>query len=287
MFFSLEPIPDFNHMMKKIALSLFLLFLLAGLNPVIAQEDTEKDYNISTNDIIDITVYGESDLTTTVRVATDGTVSYPLLGDIKAEGYTVRQFESNITRMLGEDYLVNPQVKVFVKQYANISVLGEVKAPGSYQMREKLNLTEAVALAGGFTPSANSSNIKVIRTVGDKKETISVDFDKIMEKALADFILKSNDTIIVEPYGQFSIIGQVSKPGIYNLKKNLTVVQAIGLAGGFTPIAAQNATKLFREQNGKKVTIKIPIADIMASADKNRDLLIQKDDTIVVPESFF
>jgi len=273
-------------MIKK-TFFIFLVLFLSCSYAANAAEETGKDYTIAPNDILEITVYGEDDLSTTARVAQDGTISYPLLGDLKVAGFTVRELEGRITKLLGEDYLVNPQVKVFVKQYANFTVLGEVKSPGSYQMRERLTLTEAIALTGGFKDTANTADVKIIRTIGDKKETLYVDFGKILEKALQDVELKASDVIIVEPFGSFSIIGQVAKPGVYNLRKGLTIVEAIGLSGGFTPIAAQNATKIFREENGRRRTISAPVADIMKSAEKSRNILIQDKDTIVVPESFF
>jgi len=273
--------------MKKKILFILLVMLSLGSFTVKAAQESGKDYTIAANDILEVTVYGEEDLSTTARVAQDGTISYPLLGNIKVSGFTVRQLEQQITKLLAEDYLVNPQVKVFVKQYANINVLGEVKSPGAYQMRERLTLTEAIALTGGFNNTANTADVKIIRSTGDKKETLHVDFDKVLEKALPDVELKAFDVVIVEPYGSFSIIGQVAKPGVYNLRKGLTIVEAIGLAGGFTPIAAQNATKIFRVENNKRVAINVSVADIMRSADRSRNVVIKDKDTIVVPESFF
>lgn len=273
-------------MAKKIILTACLLmFLNSGIAN--AAEKTGKEYIIAANDILEITVYDESDLSTTARVAQDGTISYPLLGNVEVEGFSVRSLEEKITKLLAEDYLVNPQVKVFVKQYANISILGEVRSPGSYQMRERLTLTEAIALTGGFNANADTSAVKIIRTLEDKKETLDINFDSILDRSLPDEELKANDVIIVESLGTFSIIGQIARPGVYSLKKGLTIVEVIGLAGGFTPIASQNSTKIFREEGNKKITIPVPVADIMASPDKSRNVLIKDKDTIVVPESFF
>lgn len=273
---------------KPFLLSAVLMLVLLSFCIVNSAEETGKEYAIASNDILEITVYDEPDLSTTVRVAQDGMISYPLLGNIKVAGLTVRSLEAEITKLLAADYLVKPQVKVFVKQYAKISILGEVRNPGSYEMREKLTLTEAIALAQGFIATANTSDVKIIRTVDAKKETLNVDFDRILERALPDVELIANDVIIVEPYGSYSIIGQVARPGVYNLRKGLTIVEAIGLAGGFTPIAAQNGTKIFREEeSNRKTTISVPVADIMASPDKRRNVLIKDKDTIVVPESFF
>ena len=278
-----------ENTMRKRTFLIIITTLLLCFSCAFAAELTGKDYTIASNDIVEITVYEEPDLSTTARVAPDGIISFPLLGNIKVAGLSARRLEEEIIKLLGEDYLVNPQVKVFVKQYANISILGEVKSPGSYQMREKLTLTETVALSGGFTPLANTSKVKIIRSIAgkDEKETLYVDLDKVLEKSLPDIELKPNDVIIIDPFSQFSIIGQVAKPGVYNLKKNLTIIEAIGMAGGFTPIAAQNATKIFREENNKKVTIRVPVADIMQSPDKNKNIFIKEKDTIVVPESFF
>ena len=251
------------------------------------QRDTEKDYIISADNIIEISVYGEPDLSATIRVSQDGTINYPFLGPIKAAGLSVRELETNITELLGEDYLVTPRVTVFVKEYGKISVLGAVNSPGAYEAKENLTLTKVIALAGGFSETANTSKVKIIRIVGREKETIEVDVDQILEKAFDDVEIKPNDTIIVGEYGRISIMGQIVKPGVYNLKRNLSVMEAIILAGGFTPTAAQNGTKVIRVEDGQKKIIPVPVFNISKRGDSSQDILLQAGDTIVVPESFF
>lgn len=271
----------------------FLLFILLW-NIIICYSfaqnkitDTQKKYVISPNDILEITVYGEPDLSVTVRVSQDGTIIYPLLGNIKAAGFDIREIEKTITDLLTQDFLVNPQVSIFIKQYAKISILGEVRNPCTYEMKENLTLTQAIAAAGGFTDTANSDAIKIISGIGEKKETITVDIDQIMNKEIADVEIKANDTILVASYGHISIMGQVVHPGIYNLKKGLTVIEAISLAGGFTSIAAQDGTRVIRVEGEKKKIIHVRISDIIKGGDKSKDILLQEGDTIVVPESFF
>ncbi len=278
--------------MKKILLIITIMLSLCLPPLCYAQSDTpqtdkQKEYIISPNNILEITVYGESDLSTSVRVSPTGTISYPLLGNIKAAGLTVKQLEKDITDSLGEDYLVIPQVSIFVKEYSKISILGDVRSPGAYEMKENLTLTQAIALAGGFTDEANTSKVKITRTVDNKKETIEVNVDLILDKSAPDVEIKSDDTIIVEEYGRISIIGQVGRPGVYTLKKDLTVVEAIGLAGGFTATAAQNAVRVVRVENGKKKTINVPVANITKGGSSSKDILLEPGDTIVVPESFF
>lgn len=248
---------------------------------------SEKDYVISANDIVEVTVYGELDLSVTARVATDGTMSYPLLGNISAAGFTVRELEKNITDLLASDYLVSPQISVFVKEYAKISILGQVRNPGSYQMKESLTLTQAVALAGGFDDTADTSMVKIIRGKDEKKETLKIDVDQVLTKESPDVEIRPNDTIIVEEYGRISIMGQVLRPGVYTLKKGLNVVEAIGLAGGFSAVANQNGTRVIRVEDGKKKVLHVPVGNIVKGQDTSKDIMLQAGDTIVVPESFF
>ncbi len=201
----------------------------------------------------------------------------------------MRELEVIITHLLGQDYLVKPQVSIFVKEYAKISILGQVRNPGSYEMKESLTLTQAIALTGGFANTANTSKVKIIRTVGEEKETLEINVDQILEKAAADVEIKANDTIIVEEYGRFSIMGQVIRPGVYTLQRGLKVIEAINLAGGFTATAAQDGTRVIRvEGSEKKVTrMHVPVASIMKGGDTSKDIELKDGDTIVIPESFF
>jgi polysaccharide export outer membrane protein len=288
--------------MKKDRLMGLMICLMIAVsisgNSVYAQEEAGQGqqevkevnpaYIISPNDILEISVYGESDLSTIVRVAQDGTINYTLLGNIKAGGLTVKQLETSISDLLGQDYLVMPQVSIFVKEYSKISIIGQVKSPGSYELKGNLTLTKAIALAGGFTDSANTEKVKIISDSGDKKDIREVNVDQILSKAEQDITIKSNDTILVEEYGRIFMMGQVLKPGAYNLTKGLTVMGAISLTGGFSPTAAPNGTRVIRVEDGKKKIIPVPAGDLMkGGGSPSKDILLQADDTVVVPESFF
>lgn len=248
---------------------------------------SEQEYMISSDDALEISVYGEPDLSVTVRVSPDGAIIYPFLGNVRAAGLTIRELESNIGDLLAEDYLVNPQVSILIKEYSKISILGAVKAPGSYQIKGVNTLTQAIALANGFTDAADTSRVKIVRASGAGKETIETNVDQILERSASDPEIRSNDTIIVDEYGRFSVMGQVMKPGVYMLKRGLTVVEAVGLAGGFTSTASQNGTRVIRIEDGRKRVINVPVADIMRGGDSSRDVILQPQDTVVVPESFF
>lgn len=276
------------HPGMHIAMLLALFFACGGVHVSFAAEEVEyvnREYVISTDDVIEVTVFGEPDLSITTRISRDGTINYPLLNNIKVSALTARQLEAYIAGLLRKDYLVDPQVNVVIKEYSKISILGEVKLPGSYQLKERMTLTQALALAGGFTQEADLSSIQIMRTATNKKETLTVDLDKIMSKVEPDIEVRPQDTIIVGEFGNFSVVGQVTKPGIYKLKKNLGVVDAIGIAGGFTATASPDGTKVIRVENGVKKVIVVPVARIMKGA--GTDVVLRTDDTLVVPESFF
>lgn len=275
----------------RVLFSLFLasLLLISYSPPAFSEQKASgiSEYRISANDTLEIKVYEEPDLTKIVIVAPDGTISYPFLGNIRAAGLTVRELEKNITTSLEQDYLVNPQVTVSVKDYANISILGQVKKPGSYDMQEGLTLTQAIAMAGGFTDIADSGDVNIIRGSGDGKQTIRVNVEQILAKEAADPQITTSDTIVVNELGRIFVMGQVARPGVYSLKRGMTVVEAVALAGGLTQIASPNGTKVIRVKGGKKETIHVPLGSILRGADKSKNITLEPEDTVMIEESIF
>lgn len=159
-----------------------------------------QSYRIGIGDLLQVEVYDEPDLTREVRVLTDGFISFPLLGRIRAGGNTVEALEEELTQRLGERYLVSPQVTVFVKEYSRVFVFGEVKNPGSFPLYGKMTVFEAITLAGGFTEVANPSKVKVIRQ-NEEREDVSfeVDIEQLTKKGdvSQDLDLQASDRVIV------------------------------------------------------------------------------------------
>ena len=154
-------------------------------------------------DVLEIRVYQEPGLDRVVRVSQDGYISFTLICSVRLDTLTVREAESRIESQLGKDFLVNPQVTIFVKEHQNkkISVLGQVKKPGSYELPQGRNLTviEAVALAGGFTDIAAVSKTKVIRIEDGVQRYIEVNVSDIIKRGdkTKNIILKPDDIIFV------------------------------------------------------------------------------------------
>lgn len=144
-----------------------LLWLVSGA--VQASGDDQPAYVLGSGDKLRVTIFNEDDLSGEYQVNDQGAVSLPLVGQVQATGKTVLQFEKFITDKFADTYLVNPRVSVEVLNYRPFFILGEVKNPSSYPCSGGLTVLNAVALAGGFTPRAAKSSIK-LRRAGLEKE---------------------------------------------------------------------------------------------------------------------
>lgn len=182
-------------------LAAFLLVIWIPVSQAKFEERGVKvqNYQIGIGDLLQIEVYDEPDLTKEVRVLTDGNISFPLLGTLRAAGLTVTELENEIRSRLGAEYLVNPQVTVFVKEFSSIFVFGEVKKPGSFPLTGKMTVFEAITLAGGFTEVANPSKVKVVRQENGRETSFMVDIKKVTKKGdvSEDKELRANDRVIV------------------------------------------------------------------------------------------
>jgi len=161
--------------------------------------EKNSDYLISPHDVLDISVLGEEDLSQIVRVSEKGVISFPLLGEIKATGYAPLQLERVLEEMLEKDFLVSPSVNISIKEYSTISVLGQVKKPGSYEIKGRLTVTQAIALAGGLTRIASPNGARVIRKSTGGEEIIPIRLKDIMGDGdlSQDISLKPGDLIVI------------------------------------------------------------------------------------------
>jgi polysaccharide export outer membrane protein len=161
-----------------------------------------SDYIIGPEDVLEITVWRNTDLSKVVAVRPDGRISLPLIGDVGAAGRTTAELAGAIAEKLKE-FKENPQVSIVVKEvnsYA-IYVLGEVTKPGKYPLKSKTTLLQAITLASGFTPAAARSKIVVFRfgEQGGKDSKIKASYDDIImrDESPQNIQLKPGDTIVV------------------------------------------------------------------------------------------
>ena len=242
----------------------------------IKQDEPIPTYRINPYDTLQISVYGEPDLSMNVVVSEQGTIRYALLGEIKVEGLTTNEVAAKIEELLRKGYLVNPKVNVTVTEYSKVSVFGEVNQPGSYELKGPLTLIDVIVLAGGLKESANPSKIKVVRSYKSKAGEIK-EYILDLEKEGKNFYLYPLDKIIVEKYGLIFITGAVKSPGAFKLERSdITCLDAITfLAGGALSNANLSKVKIIRQEKNEK-------REYILNLLEDTSFIIKEGDKIIV-----
>jgi polysaccharide export outer membrane protein len=260
-----------------------------------------RDYRVGGYDVLDIMVYEEDDLSRTgVRISADGYISFPMIGRIKAGGLTTSEIETKISNKLAQgQYIIDAHVSVTVQDYKSkqFMVLGQVKAPGSYPLKARERLIDGISRAGGIEVggSSNSNDMMIIRThdpdtENEKKIVIRIDLSSLIREGdqYSNVLLMDRDLLYIPKAKMFYLIGQVINPGsYYYTDKDITLVEAISKAGGFTKIAARNRTRIVRVEDGVDKIIVVKVDAITKGGQKAQDILIRPGDIVVVPEAYF
>ncbi|WP_016955309.1 polysaccharide biosynthesis/export family protein [Catenovulum agarivorans] len=140
----------------------FVLIACSGLLSF-AQADQVSDYVLSVDDQISVLVFNEPELSIKdTRISASGSIKLPLIGQINANGLTVKQLENQIHTELLKGYLKKPDVTITITEYRPFYINGEVKKPGSYPFRKDLTVEKAITLAGGFTERASKSAVSLV-----------------------------------------------------------------------------------------------------------------------------
>jgi polysaccharide export outer membrane protein len=259
-----------------------------------------QDYKIGPDDLIEISVFEDEKLSRTVRVSSQGNISLPLLGILRAKGLTSSELEKEVRDLLAEKYLKDPHVTVFVKEYRNqrISLMGAVNKPGVYDFNGQKTILDLLAMAGGLRDDAgallflirspeteNSRRVKDLDR--DHGKTFIVGLEELLIKGdeKMNLLLMHGDVVNIPPAGKFYVGGEVRSPGGFILSKRMTVSKAITVAGGMTPKAGGSEAKIFRYSgNGdKKEVLTVDVYAIQKGQEE--DVTLKENDVIIVPKS--
>jgi polysaccharide export outer membrane protein len=176
-----------------------------GVKTEVESRTPTTEFLLGPEDVLEVVVWRNQDLSRQVVVRPDGMVSMPLIGDIRASGLTADQLAERIAKRLSE-FKENPAVTVSVKEVNsyNVFVLGEVAKPGKYQLKSYTTILQAISMAGGFTPFASKSRLQVVRHLsngdgGWREVRLTVPYsDLLAGRGDPDnFIVKAGDTIVV------------------------------------------------------------------------------------------
>jgi polysaccharide export outer membrane protein len=172
-----------------------------GGPPAPAQEATAPaEYLVGAGDKLDIAIFGHADLNRILEVRGDGTIDFPLIGSVPVAGKGLPLIGREITRILGKDYIVAPQVSVNVREYGSqwVTVIGEIRTPGRHVLRQNMRLIDLLAEAGGLTPFANRKQIEILRSQSnDLRKKLVVNLKAVEDGKTADFPLLASDVVIV------------------------------------------------------------------------------------------
>ena len=235
------------------------------------------DYILGPEDEIDIEVLNVPELKQTVRVAADGKISVPLIGRVPASGLTPEQLRQELAEKWGENYLQDPQVSVFVKEFKArpVSVIGAVEKPNLYYLKGQRNLIEVLSMAGGFGKASSSGRTVIVTRKGGfgdlqlaegmhvrGPDQIEIDLNRLLytRDPGLNIEIKPLDIVSVSKADVVYVTGAVKKPGGFVLddRPTITVIQAIAMAEGFSGTASRGGARILRTQkDGSKVEIPV------------------------------
>lgn len=268
--------------MRTMTRFLTQVLLLVAATVGVASAQHVRAYLLGPGDVIRVTVFQNPDMTTDTRVSDQGTITFPLVGNVAIGGGTTAQAEARIAAALkAGGFVKQPQVNVVVTTFRarQVSVLGYVGRPGRYPMEDQhLRLADVLALAGGPTPLAGDQ-LFVVRTVDGKEQRYVIDFEAALatNQLERNFEIFSGDTVYVPKQAYIYIHGQVNRPGQFRYERDMTVVQALAVGGGVTLRGTEKGlTVRRRDASGKIETVNVGLQD-----------KLQPDDVIFVKESVF
>jgi len=242
------------------------------------------DLRIGIGDLLQITMFGTQDFNSDFRVSPSGDISVPPLGMVHVAGLSTSEAERSIEDQLREGgFYREPRISVFQKEYATqgVSILGEVKNPGVYPLLADRHLLDLLSQAGGLTPNA-SKTISVTHVGASTPSVVTLSKDPELAATSNPAILPG-DTVVVATAGVVYVIGDVNKPGGFVINDNLTVLQALALAGGNTPMAALDKAQVVRQVKGTRESVPISLKRILNGRDK--DIRLQPEDILFIPSS--
>jgi polysaccharide biosynthesis/export protein len=274
-----------------------------------------KDYQVGPEDQLDILVYGQDALNRSLRVNGQGEIVMPLVGTVKVAGLTTQEIERRLRELYDAHYLVNPQITVEVKEYRHqrVAVTGAVNKPGSYELIGPRTLLEVLSMAGGIANQGQTTGgggpqagdvVDVIRhqnapdlakerkggaewrPFDPKTETMVIDLRRLMsgQEPGLNLMVRNGDVVYVPNAGTAYVLGGVRKAGLIVVKENLTVSQAVALAGDLDPMLANYDITIMRfDDQGKPISINTNLKRIYARTEP--DIPIKANDVVVVNES--
>jgi protein involved in polysaccharide export with SLBB domain len=256
-----------------------------------AKDTKQSDYVLGPEDEISVYVWRNKELSfENIIIRPNGYISLPILGNVNVCGLTCRQLEERLVSSL-LPYIKSPRVSVNMnkKRFFRIYIVGQVKKPGVYDIRRaQTTVSEALALSEGVTERAALQRCLIQR----KGQTISVNLEEYLKAGNTknDATLEEGDVLVIPETNQrVAVMGEVQKPGVYDLKEGENLFQALTTAGWFNNKARVSQIAVFRANaQGKVEKNIINLRDLNKNSKEGDEIFkkiaLQNGDIIYVPE---
>jgi polysaccharide export outer membrane protein len=259
----------------------------SGVAGSVPANSSQTLIRIAAGDLIDVQVFNTPELSSKLRVSQDGLITLPDTGDIKVAGLTARGAGAQIEKSLRDSQvMLDPHVTVLVTEYSTqgISVLGEVRKPGTYLLLGRHSLYDALSAAGGVTQQLGSSIQITHQSDPGHPETIPVNSPNYSDlQRLTE--VEAGDVVVVARAETIYVVGDVAHPGEYFIQngQKLSVLNAIALAQGLNPTARASKASIVRKTANGAETIPVNLNRIAQVNGEN--LILRPADVLVVPRS--
>ena len=260
-----------------------------AVTPTVADGGVVGDYVLGAGDLITVTVFETPDLNTETRVSSRGSVSLPLINTVHVANLTAAEAEQKIEDLYRRSYLHDPHVTVYIKEHMSkqITLVGALEKPGTYEYVSKRRLLDVIAIANGLTNKAGS--LAYVNRQDEKSQksiNYLVDLNELIKKGnmTQNMVIFGGDIIFIPESGQVFVDGAVRKPGTYPITHKMTVAEGVTVAGGLASYANDESIKLIRYmgEGRPREIISISYSDLQGGLG---DGIILEDQDIIFAES--
>lgn len=297
--------------------------------PTVERVLDPSEYTLGSGDRLRIDIFQAKDYSGEYSVVTDGTVTLPLVGNIKVKGLTLAQTTKLLSKQYAE-YLKVPAVTVILSKPRplKIAIAGEIDRPGSYEVTLKDDLqypsvSDLLELAGGITTTADVRQVQIRRVISGKNQVLTANLWDFIQQGNKeeDITLQDGDTVFIPTVDQIdvtetpmlasanfgikpvdslnvAVVGEVYRPGTHTIESKQDnnnpnhhpelprLSEAITQAGGIKPLADIRNVEVHRlTRTGTQQVISVNLWDLLQSGDTNKDIVLQKGDTIMIPKA--
>ena len=290
-----------NSKDSETAIKEFIASQATAREEEIAKEEADKPippYTLNIGDVLEISILDEPEMTRDVKIIPDGTLTYLLVGEITAEGKTIKELREDLTKALDE-YYIAPYVSILTKELfipedkeKRIAVLGALKTPGNYKWHKGDRVIDILAEAGGLLYTQTEfgartiANLKASYISRDGKE-LDVDFYRLMQLGdmKQNIELRPNDFVYIANSEDANIVvmGEVTSPKILPFTRDISLIEALSMCGGFTREAYQSRVVILRPSDDDTKYVEVNVNDLLHGRDI-RNIQLEGGDIVFIPE---